>query len=105
MSLRSSPRVSRPNFRFTAGSSTKHRCPCHHISGETVALLEHTFKLLALSVDLSQIVIGEFTPLLFDLTLSLLPISFNAVPVHFTPPRTKPPKRNVATCRAVPHIG
>src|SRR5215467_8386757 len=75
----------------------------HHIFGETVALLDQTFKLFALSVDLSQIVLGELAPLLFDLALDLFPISFDAVPVHFTPPRTKPPKRNVATCRAVPH--
>src|SRR5262249_18485865 len=58
----------------------------HHIFGETVALLDQTFKLFALTVDLSQIVVSELAPLLFDLTLSLLPISFDDVPVHFTPP-------------------
>jgi hypothetical protein len=61
----------------------------HHIFGKTVALLDYAFKLFALSVDLSQIVLSELAPLLFDLTLSLLPISFDAVPVHFTPPRSK----------------
>src|SRR5262249_7391895 len=54
----------------------------HHILGETVAMLDHTFKLFALSVDLSQIVIGELAPLLFDPALSLFPISCDAVPVH-----------------------
>src|SRR6516225_7214062 len=63
----------------------------HHIFGETVALLEYALKLFALSVDLGQIVIGELTPLLFDLALRLFPISFDAVPVHFTPPRTTSP--------------
>src|SRR5262249_3289691 len=63
----------------------------YHIFGEAVALLDYTLKLFALSVDLSQIVLSELAPLRFDLTLSLLPISFNDVPVHFTPPT----KRNV----------
>src|SRR6516164_8045940 len=56
-------------------------------------MLYYTFKLFALSVDLGQIVIGELTPLLFDLALRLFPISFDAVPVHFTPPRTTSPPR------------
>src|SRR5262249_45942482 len=47
----------------------------HHIFRETVAMLDYTFKLFALSVDLSQIVIGELAPLLFDLALSFFPIS------------------------------
>jgi hypothetical protein len=38
----------------------------HHIFRKTVAMLDYTFKLFALSVDLSQIVIGELAPLLFD---------------------------------------
>src|SRR6516162_9646862 len=69
----------------------------HHIFGETVALLEYTFKLFTLSVDLSQIVLSELTPPLFDLTLSLLPISFDEVPVHLTAPTKRTPNSNVAT--------
>src|SRR6516162_10743450 len=69
----------------------------HHIFGETVALLEYTFKLFTLSVDLSQIVLSELTPPLFDLTLSLLPISFDEVPVHFTAPTKRTPNSNVGT--------
>src|SRR6516165_10935745 len=78
----------------------------HHIFGETVTLLEYTFKLFALSVDLCEIVLSELAPLLFDLTLSLLPISFDEVPVHFTPPRSKrTPEGNVAACLGVPQAG
>jgi hypothetical protein len=44
------------------------------IFGETVALLDYALKLFALAVDLSEIVIGELAPLLFDLALSLFPI-------------------------------
>src|SRR6516162_2742195 len=69
----------------------------HHIFGETVALLEYTFKLFTLSVDLSQIVLSELTPPFFDLTLSLLPISFDEVPVHFTAPTKRTPNSNVGT--------
>ena len=56
----------------------------HHIFRDAVAMLDYTFKLFALSVDLSQIVIGELSPLLFDPALSLFPISSDAVPIHFT---------------------
>src|SRR5215469_15359837 len=67
----------------------------HHIFGKTVALLEYTFKLFALSVDLGQIVLSELAPLLFDLALSLLPISFDEVPVHFTSPTKQTPNRKL----------
>jgi hypothetical protein len=36
-----------------------------------VALLDCTFRLFALSVNLSQIVVGELAPLLFDTDISL----------------------------------
>src|SRR5215831_4401317 len=75
----------------------------HHIFGETVALLDYTFKLFALSLDLSQIVIGELAPLLFDLALSLFPISFDAVPVHLTPPTKRTPQQERWNIAAVPH--
>jgi hypothetical protein len=53
--------------------------------------LDEAFELLTLSVDQSQIVVGEFTPFLSDRTLSLFPISRDAVPIHCTPPITKRP--------------
>src|SRR5690348_9128495 len=54
----------------------------HHILSQAIALLDDAFELLTLSVDHGQIVVGEFAPFLFDLALSLFPISFDAVPVH-----------------------
>src|SRR5262249_37701958 len=85
ISLRSSPRLhSAANFDLRLTTQPSFDVFTHHISRKTVALLDHTFKLFALSVDLSQIVIGELAPLLFDAALMLLPISFDAVPVHFT---------------------
>src|ERR1700691_2385230 len=56
--------------------------PAHHVFSQAIALLDLAFELVALSVDGGQIVVGELTPLLFDLAFGLLPISFNAVPVH-----------------------
>jgi hypothetical protein len=52
------------------------------ILGVTVSLLDLAFELVTLARDHVQVVVGELTPLLFDLALHLLPISFNAVPVH-----------------------
>src|SRR5262249_50839379 len=77
----------------------------HHILSQAIALLDDPFELLALSVDQSQIVIGEFTPFLFDPALSLFPISFDAVPVHsrdLRKIRVPLARGNVATCRTVP---
>jgi hypothetical protein len=77
------PLPSRANFDLRLTIQPSIDVFAHHISGETIALLDYTFKLFALSVDLSKIVISELAPLLFDPALSLLPISFDAVPVHF----------------------
>jgi hypothetical protein len=54
----------------------------HLIPGQAIALLDEALKLLALSADHGQIVIGELPPLLFDPALCLFPISFDAVPIH-----------------------
>src|SRR5580700_2564134 len=54
----------------------------HHVFGQAIALLDLAFELVALAVDCGQIIVGELTPLLLDLALGLLPVSFDAVPVH-----------------------
>src|SRR4029077_19352679 len=54
----------------------------HHVFGQAIALLYFAFELVALAVDLGKIVVGELTPLLLDLAFGLLPVSFDAVPVH-----------------------
>src|SRR6516162_857458 len=84
--LCSSPALLRADFNLRLTIQPSIDVLAHLISGETVALLDYTLKLFALSVDHLKIVIGELAPLLFDLALSLFPISFDAVPVHFTPP-------------------
>ena len=78
----------------------------HHIPGQAVALPNDAFELLTLSVDLSQIVIGELAPLLFDLAFRLSPISLDAVPVHCVASENPDAPRdvNVATCRTVPPV-
>src|SRR5262245_1626722 len=52
------------------------------VLGEAITLLEFAFELFPLAIDSSQVVVGEFAPLGFDPALELLPVSFNAVPVH-----------------------
>ena len=48
----------------------------------SVTGLDFAFQLLAVAVDLCNVVVCQFPSLLFDLALKLLPIAFNAVPVH-----------------------
>ena len=47
-----------------------------------MALLDFPLQLFALSVDLSEIVVGELALLFSDLSRSLLPISFDTIPVY-----------------------
>jgi len=39
--------------------------------------------LLAAPIGLGEIIIGQLTPLLLDLAFGCLPVSFDAVPIHF----------------------
>src|SRR3982074_2816704 len=52
------------------------------VLGEAVALLQLAFELLAAALDHVEIVVGEFTPLFLGLSLELLPIAFDPVPIH-----------------------
>jgi len=52
------------------------------ILGEAITLLDLSFELIAAAVYGGEVIVGEFAPLLLDLTCDLLPISFNAIPVH-----------------------
>src|SRR5688572_3401775 len=47
-----------------------------------VALLDLADELVALAVDDRNVIIGELAPALLDLTLELLPVAFNAIPIH-----------------------
>ncbi len=50
---------------------------------DAVAFLNFAFELITLAGDLIKIVVSEFAPLLLDLALELLPVSFDAIPIHF----------------------
>ena len=54
----------------------------HLILGVAVARLDLAFQLLTVAVDLGNVVVGELAPLLLDLAGHLLPIAFDAIPVH-----------------------
>jgi hypothetical protein len=45
--------------------------------------LDHALELIALTGNPVQIVVSEIAPLFLDLSLELLPISFDAIPLHF----------------------
>jgi len=52
------------------------------VSGVAIALLKLAAELLSLAGDGRQVIIGELPPFLFDFPFQLLPISFNAIPIH-----------------------
>ena len=52
------------------------------VLGDAVALLDLAFELVALAGDDVEVVVGQLAPLLLDLALDLLPVSFNAIPIH-----------------------
>src|SRR5262249_36049203 len=54
----------------------------HLILGVAVSRLDLAFELLATAVDLRDVVVGEFAPLLLDFTTELLPAAFDAIPIH-----------------------
>jgi hypothetical protein len=56
------------------------------ILGETVAFLNFALKLISLTVYGGKVVVGEISPLFLDLSLHLLPVTLNAIPVHFELP-------------------
>src|SRR4051812_14682539 len=53
------------------------------ILGDAVALLNLALELIPFAVDGGEIIVGKVSPFLFDLALHLLPISLDAIPVHF----------------------
>jgi hypothetical protein len=52
------------------------------ILGEAITLLDLSFELIAATVYGGEVIVGELAPLLLDLAGNLLPVSFNAIPVH-----------------------
>jgi hypothetical protein len=54
----------------------------HRVFAESMVLLNHAFKLFALAGNFVEILIREMTPLLLDLAFELLPVSFDAIPIH-----------------------
>src|SRR5258706_16361932 len=52
------------------------------VAGAAVALLDLAHELVALARDLVEFVVGELAPLFLDRALHLLPVAFDAVPVH-----------------------
>ncbi len=53
---------------------------------DAVALLDCALKMLTTTIDLFEFIVGQLPPFLFYLSLNLLPVSFNPVPVHLCLP-------------------
>src|SRR5436190_15825511 len=54
------------------------------VLGDAIALLDAADELVLLAVDDGKIVLGQLAPLLLDLAGDLLPVAFNAIPVHLS---------------------
>src|ERR671913_2055381 len=56
------------------------------VLGDAVALLDTANELVLLAVDDRNVVLGQLAPLLLDLAGELLPVAFNAIPIHLSSP-------------------
>src|SRR3982074_2931619 len=52
------------------------------ILGDAVAFLDTADELVLLAADDGQVVLGQLAPLLLHLAGELLPIAFDAIPIH-----------------------
>src|SRR5262249_10326056 len=52
------------------------------VLGDAVALLDTTHELVLLAVYGRNVIVRQFTPMLFHFAGELLPVAFNAIPVH-----------------------
>ena len=50
--------------------------------GDSVGLLDFAEKLFAPARDYVELIVGEFSPLLLDVALELLPVAFDSIPIH-----------------------
>ena len=57
--------------------------PFRFFAGNSIALLNSTNKLIALSLDNLPIIVGQLAPFLLSLPDELLPVSLHLVRVHF----------------------
>jgi len=56
--------------------------PARLVFGVAVSFLNFAFQLVLFSVDHIKIIVRKLAPLLFDLALHLLSVSFHAIPIH-----------------------
>src|SRR5262249_58549296 len=52
------------------------------VLGDAVSLLDYALELIAAAGDPIQVIVGEIAPFLFHAAFQLLPVSFNAIPIH-----------------------
>src|SRR5262245_6060756 len=52
------------------------------VAADAVGFLHLADQLVALAVDLGDLIVGQLAPLGLDLAAELLPVAFDAIPVH-----------------------
>jgi hypothetical protein len=57
--------------------------PADLVLSQTIPPLNLALELIPPAVDDVKVIVSELTPLFFDLTFHLLPISFDAIPIHY----------------------
>src|SRR5262245_3951280 len=57
-------------------------CALGLVPGVAVALLQAAGEFLAPALNNVQVIVGELAPLLLGLAFELLPVSFDAIPIH-----------------------
>src|SRR5436305_11401975 len=55
------------------------------VASAAVFLLDLAHELVALAADGVELVVGQLAPLFLDRSLELLPVAFDAIPVHGSP--------------------
>src|SRR5216684_2752876 len=74
--------------------------PLRLVLGDAVTLLQTAGELLSPALDHVKVVVGELSPLPPNLALELLPVAFDAVPIHrLAPPEDGSVKRKPAAPR------
>ncbi|CAH1654058.1 hypothetical protein CHELA1G11_10725 [Hyphomicrobiales bacterium] len=58
--------------------------PLGFVLRDAIALLQLSGEFRAFTLHDIQIVVGELAPLLLQIPLELLPVTFNAIPIHIT---------------------
>src|SRR5262249_40140973 len=72
-------------LRLAQGLLPRFQLPVSFVLCDAVALLQSPRKILTVSGNIFQVVIGQLGPLLTGGSLNLLPLTFDLIPIHRSP--------------------